>query len=92
VSGDELRHLEHTHLALSVEYGPKRVVGIDLRSLFLVLKAVPFDVVPKLFRQLGAGQWHRTDDSSELIVRLHGPHKGGIQFAFGSLFSFRHKC
>ena len=91
VSGDELRHLEHANLALSVEHGTKRVVGIDLRSLFLILKTVLFDVVPKLFRELGAGQWRRTNDSSELVVRLHGPHEGGIQFAFGSLFSFRQK-
>ena len=78
VSGDELRHLEHANLALSVEHGTERVVGIDLRSLFLILKTVLFDVVPKLFRELGAGQWRRANDSSELVVRLHGPHEGGI--------------
>jgi hypothetical protein len=91
VSGDELRHLEHANLALSVEHGTERVVGIDLRSLFLILKTMLFDVVPKLFREFGAGQWRRTNDRSELVVRLHGPHKGWIQFAFGSLFSFRHR-
>jgi hypothetical protein len=91
VSRDEFSHLEHAHLALSVEYGPERVVGVDLRSLFFVLKAVPLDVVPKLFGEFGTGQWRRTNDGSEFVVRLHRPHKGWIQFTFRSLFGFRHK-
>src|ERR1700736_1607600 len=37
VARDELRHLEHADLALAVEYGPHRVVGVDLSSLGFVL-------------------------------------------------------
>ena len=79
---DELRHLEHADLTLAVEYRAERIVGIDLGSLFLVLKAVLFDVVPKLFRELGAWQRRRTDDGRELIIGLHWSHEGGIRFAF----------
>jgi len=32
---DELRHLEHADLALAVEYGPHRVVGVDFWVLFV---------------------------------------------------------
>ena len=53
MSRDELGHLEHTHLALAVEYRPQAIVRVDLRSLFLVLQAVLLDVVPELFGQLG---------------------------------------
>jgi hypothetical protein len=91
MSGDEFRHLEHAHLALSVEYWPKRVVGIDLGSLFLVLKAVLLDVVPKLFGELGTWQRPRADDRRKFIVGLDRSHEGGIWLAFGrSLFGFRH--
>ena len=91
MSGDELRHLEHAHLALAVEYRSKRVVGIDLSSLFLVLKTVLLDVVPKLLGELGTWERSRTNNGSEFVVWLHRPHEGGIELAFGrSLFGFRH--
>jgi len=57
MSRDELRHLEHADLALAVEYGPHRVVGVDLGSLRFVLETVLLDVVPELFRKLGTRQW-----------------------------------
>jgi hypothetical protein len=91
MSRDELRHLEHAHLALAVEYRSKRVVGIDLSSLFLVLKTVLLDVVPKLFGELGTWQRLGSDDRRKFIVGLDRSHEGGIWLAFGrSLFGFRH--
>src|SRR6202011_5586095 len=48
VSRDEFRHLEHADLVLAVEYGPHRVVGVDLSSFCLVLWTVPLVVVPTL--------------------------------------------
>jgi len=56
VTRDELRHLEHADLTLAVEYGPHRIVGVDLGSLRFVLKTVLLDVVPKLLGKLGTGQ------------------------------------
>jgi hypothetical protein len=57
MSRDELGHLEHAHLALAIEDCPERIVGIDHRSLLFILKTVLLNVVPKLFRKLGAGKW-----------------------------------
>ena len=82
VARDEFRHLEHAHLALAVKNRPERIVGVDLRSLRLVLKTVLLDVVPKLFGELGTRQWFRTNDSGELVVWLNGSHEGGIGLAF----------
>ena len=79
---DELRHLEHADLALAIENRSKRVVGVDLRSLRFVLKAVLLDVVPKLLRQFGTGQRCRANDSGELVVRLDWSHEGGIGLTF----------
>ena len=53
VSRDELGHLEHADLTLAVEYRSERFIGINHGSLFSVLKAVPLNVVPKLFGELG---------------------------------------
>jgi hypothetical protein len=50
---DELGHLEHTDLALTVEYGPERVIRVDHGSFLFILATVLLDVVPKLFRKLG---------------------------------------
>jgi hypothetical protein len=55
MSRDELGHLEHADLTLPVEYRFERFISIDHGSLFLVLKAVPLNVVPKLFGELGTG-------------------------------------
>jgi len=82
VARDEFGHLEHAHLALAVKNCPERVVGVDLGALCLVLKTVLLDVVPKLLGHLGTRQWFRTDNSSELVVRLNWSHEGGIRFAF----------
>ena len=82
VARDELRHLEHTDLALAVENRSKRIVGVDLSSLYLVLKTVFLDVVPKLLGQLGTRQWFRTNDGGKLVVWLNWSHEGGIRFAF----------
>lgn len=79
---DKFCHLEHAHLALAVKYRPECVVGIDLRSLFLVLQAVFLDVIPKLFRQLGTRQRRGPDNRGELVVGLHWSHEGGIRLAF----------
>ena len=57
VARDEFGHLEHAHLALAVENRAERIVGVDLRSLGLVLKTVFLDVVPKLLGQFGTRQW-----------------------------------
>ena len=57
VARDEFRHLEHAHLALAVKNRSEVIVGVDLRSLRLVLKTVLLDVVPKLFGELGTRQW-----------------------------------
>ena len=49
------------------------------------------DVVPELFRKLGAWERLGPDNGSKLIVRLDGSHEGGIRLALGSfLFGFRH--
>jgi hypothetical protein len=50
---DELGHLEHTHLALTIEYRPEVVVRVDHGSFLFILTTVPLNVVPKLFRKLG---------------------------------------
>jgi len=52
---DEFGHLEHTDLTLAIENRSKRIVSVDLSPLCLVLKAVLFDVVPKLLGQFGTG-------------------------------------
>jgi hypothetical protein len=62
VSGDELGHLEHTNLALAVKYRLEMLVGVNLGSLFLVLKAVLLDVIPKLLGQLRAREGLRADN------------------------------
>jgi hypothetical protein len=82
VARDELRHLEHADLALAVEYGPHRVVGVDLGSLRFVLKTVFLNIVPKLLGKLGTRQRLRADDSGELVVGLDWSHEGGIGLAF----------
>jgi hypothetical protein len=88
---DELGHLEHADLALAVEYRPERVVSVDHGSLSLILTTVFLDVVPKLFRELGARQRSGANNGSEFIVGLHRPHEGGIRLAFGRSFcGFRH--
>jgi hypothetical protein len=92
MSRDELRHLEHADLALAIEYRPERVVGVDLGSLFFVLKAVFLNVVPKLLGELGTRDRSRTNNGSEFIIGLHRPHEGGIRLAFGRcFFGFRHR-
>jgi hypothetical protein len=92
VTRDELGHLEHAHLALAVKYGPERVVGIDLRPDFFILKTVLLDVVPKLFGELGTWNRFRTNNGGEFVVGLHWSHEGGIRLAFGrSLFGCRHR-
>ena len=73
VSGDEFRHLEHADLALAVEDGSERIVGVDLSSLRLILKTVPLDVVPKLFGEFRARKWLRTDNCGQFFVGLEGP-------------------
>ena len=52
---DEFRHLEHAHLARAIKNRPHRIVGVNLRPLFLVLQSVFLDVIPKFFREFGAG-------------------------------------
>ena len=91
MSRDEFGHLEHAHLALAVKYRPEIVVGVDLRSLFLVLKTVLLDVVPELFGELGTWDRFGTNDGGEFVVGLHRSHEGGVRLAFGSLFGFRHR-
>ena len=59
---DELGHLEHAHLALAVKYRPERVVGVDLRSHFFILKTVLLDVVPELLGELGTWNRFRTNN------------------------------
>src|SRR5207237_4209139 len=75
VSGDELGHLEHADLALTVEHGPERIVGIDHRPLFLILATVLLDVVPELLGEFGAWDRFRADDRGEFIIGLHRPHE-----------------
>ena len=57
MSRDELRHLEHADLALTVKYGPERVVRIDHGSLFSILATVLLDVIPELLGEFGARDW-----------------------------------
>ena len=91
VSGDKLGHLEHTDLALAVKYRLEIVVRVNLRSLFLILKAVLLDVIPKLLGQFRARERLGADNSGELIIRLHRPHEGGVWLTLGRSFGFRHK-
>jgi hypothetical protein len=87
VSRNEFSHFEHANLALAVENRPERIVGVDLGSLFFVLKAIPLNVGPELFGQLGTRQWSRTNNSRELVVGLDRSHEGGIRFSFGGSFN-----
>ena len=82
MSRDEFGHLEHADLTLAVEHRPERVIGVDLRSLGLVLKAVLFDIVPKLFCQLGTRQRLRSDNGSEFVIGLDGSHEGWVRLTF----------
>jgi hypothetical protein len=54
---NQFGHLEHADLALSVEYRPERVIGVDHRSFFLILATILLNVVPEFFRQLRAREW-----------------------------------
>jgi hypothetical protein len=88
---DELGHLEHAHLALTVKYRLECVVGVDHCPLFFVLETAPFDVVPELLCELRTWQWLRPNDGSQLVIRLDRSHECGIRFTLGSfLFGFRH--
>jgi hypothetical protein len=91
VPGDQLGHLEHTDLALAVKYRLKIVVRINLRSLFLILKAVLLDIIPKLLGHFRAREGLGSDNSRKLIVGLHRPHEGGVRLALGRSLGFRHK-
>jgi hypothetical protein len=91
MSRDKLRHLEHADLALAVKYRLEIVIRVDLRSLFLVLKPVLLDVVPKLLGQLRAREWLGADNRRELFIRLHRPHEGGVRLTLGRSLGFRHK-
>ena len=94
MSGDKFRHLEHADLALAIEDGLERIVRVDLRSLFLVLASILFDVVPEFFGQLRTWQRLGTDDRRKFFVWLYRLHEGGVWLAFRrSLFGsrFRHR-
>lgn len=87
---DEFGHLEHAHLTLAIEHRPELVVGVDHDPFLLVLQTTLLDVCPKLFCKLRPRERLRTDDGRKLIVRLDRLHEGGIRFALGSFFGFRH--
>ena len=91
VSGDKLSHLEHTDLALAVKYRLEILVRVNLRSLFLILKAVLLDVIPKLLGQFRARERLGADNIRELIIGLHRPHEGGVRLTLGRRFGFRHR-
>ena len=55
VRGDELGQLKHADGFFAVEDRLQLVVGVDLSSDLLVLKAIFLDIVPELFGQLSTG-------------------------------------
>ena len=97
VSGDELGHLEHGHLALATKDSFQCCVSIDVGLLGLVLETILFDVFPKLLGHFTARQWGGTDNSSQNRIRLDGLHEGSVRFAswFGCsarFFGHRRRC
>lgn len=93
MSGDELGHFEHTDLALTIEYGAKSIVGVNLGPFLFILATVFFDVVPQFLRELGTREWFRANDGGEFFIRLDGTHECGVRLAFGRAFfgfGFRH--
>jgi hypothetical protein len=88
---DQLRHLKHADLAFAVKYRLQRIVGVNLRSLFLVLQPVLLDVIPKLLGQFGTRNGFRPDDNGKFIIRLNRSHEGGVGLAFGRSLGFRHR-
>ncbi len=78
---DKFGHLEHRHLGLATKHSFQRCVGIDIPSVFFVLKIVLLDVIPEFFGELatggGSGTYHRCEDR----VGLYRFHECGIWFA-----------
>jgi len=93
MSGDELGHLEHTHLTFAVKYRLEGIVRVDHRSFLFVLTTVFLDVVPQFFRELGPRERFRANDGREFFIRLDGAHECGVRLAFRRAFlgfGFRH--
>src|SRR5262245_49060137 len=78
---DELRHLEHAHLALPAENRTKLFVRVDHGALGLVLKLVLLDVRPQLLRDLGARNGLAAHDLGERAGRSQRLHERGIRLA-----------
>src|SRR5665213_2049749 len=76
---DELRHVEHRHLLLSVEHGLEVVVSIDHATLLGVLQIVLLDIHPQLLGDLGTRHRLATDDCGEFGRRRHRLHECGIR-------------
>src|SRR5665213_1337564 len=76
---DELRHVEHRHLLLSVEHGLEVVVSIDHATLLGVLQIVLLDIHPQLLGDLGTRHLLATDDCGEFGRRRHRLHECGIR-------------
>src|SRR4051812_16121599 len=76
---DELGHLEHRHLVLTAEHWAELVVRVDHPAFLLVLTAVALDVLPDLFRDLGARHRSVTDYCAERCIWLHRLHERRIR-------------
>ena len=81
--GNELGQFKHADRFLAVEDRFHFVVGIDLSSHLLVLKAIFLDIVPELFCELRTGQGFRTDDDREDVVRLNRFEECSVGFTSG---------
>ena len=69
VRGDELRHLEHRHFALT-EDSLQLLIREDVALVGWILKVVLLDVDPKLFDYFGSG--HRAGTHNRLQFRGKG--------------------
>ena len=63
-------HLEHAHLVLAAEYGPKLLIRQNLTLVRGILQVVGLDLLPDLAHHLGSRQRGRSDNGRQFVRRL----------------------
>ena len=72
----KLSHLEHRDDLLAIEYHQQLFVCVDVALILGILELVFANVLPKLFGQIGPGEWIVSDHCGKRGVGLHGFAKG----------------
>lgn len=70
VRRDELRHLEHCHLALTAEDWLQLVIREDVALVRRILEIMLLDVDPKLLDHFGSRHWALPDDRLQFRSEL----------------------